>query len=168
MATDGASHGSDGTADRADASRNDADELARLCAEVERLSAELAACREDASTARAAQSTTAELLRIVSDGPSDLDQVLARIAEEAARLDGVDDVIIWRAENDLMWPVATTAPSSAPSDWPRRHVAYHRDSVVGRAIIDGRTVHVDDLVAASEEYPTGAAPWTPATGFARF
>src|SRR5690348_15572186 len=86
--------------------------------------------------AGAQQKAAAEILRIISDGPGDLDRVLDRIAEEASRLGGVDDVIIWRTEGGLYWPIAHHGPIALPPDEAAQRARPHsRDSVIGRAVL---------------------------------
>ncbi len=102
------------------------------------------------------QTATAEILRVISTLPANLQPVLDTVVANAARLCSAPDVGILLIQDDVMRAVARVGPfwSSIPPD-----VAYPidtRGSVSGRAVVDRRTVHVLDLAAEpDEEYPVG-------------
>src|SRR5262245_25529571 len=97
---------------------------------VEELRRELAESREQ-------QAATAEILRVVSRSPMDLQRVFADIARAAGRL--CDYVTIWQVEGNVLRLVARQAP--IPGDpVGRRTLPLTRGSVAGCAVLDGRTV----------------------------
>jgi GAF domain-containing protein len=114
--------------------------------------AELARERDEALEQ---QKATAEVLRVISRSPTEIQPVLDAIATAAARLLDVADAEIMRVEGHLLISVAKHGPSQ---QWPigsRR--AINRNWVTGRAVFDRTTVQVRDLQAAQNEFPEGAA-----------
>src|SRR5262245_59533551 len=101
------------------------------------------------------QSATSEVLRVISNSPSEIQSVLDGIAAAAARLLDVADADIMRVEGQLMRCVAKHGPSPQWEIGSTR--AINRDWVTGRAVVDCKTVHVHDLQAAKVEFPEGAA-----------
>jgi signal transduction histidine kinase len=95
------------------------------------------------------QTATAEILRVISSSPTDIQPVLDAVAENAARVCGASDVIIWRIEGDRLRSVAGigSVPTLTPSD----SIPLTRGSVSGRAVIDRCTVHVADIAEEPEE-----------------
>jgi GAF domain-containing protein len=101
------------------------------------------------------QKATAEVLRVISSSPTEIQPVLDAIATAAARLLDVADADIMRVEGDSLIYVAKHGPSR---QWPigsRR--AINRGWVTGRAVFDRTTIQVRDLQAAESEFPEGAA-----------
>ncbi len=120
-----------------------------------RLFKELQERNRELTEALEQQTATSEILRVISQSPTDLQPVFDTLATNAARLCGAPDVGILLIQDDVMRAVTRVGPfmSSIPPD-----VAYPitRGSVSGRAMVDRRTVHVIDLAAESdEEYPDG-------------
>jgi signal transduction histidine kinase len=108
------------------------------------------------------QTATAEILRVISSSPTDVQPVLDAVAESAARLCGANDAIILRVDDGLMRRVAHFGSITSVSD--RRPVT--RGTPSGRAIADNRTIHIDDIL---EEFARGdfveARGLQEATGF---
>ena len=74
------------------------------------------------------------------------------IAANAAHLCGANDSQVLRLDGDVLRLVAACGTPSMPS--VRRLTRGH---LVGRAVIDGRTIHVRDLAQALAEYPDTTA-----------
>ncbi len=91
------------------------------------------------------QTATSEILRVISSSPTDLQPVMDAVAENAARLCGATDALIYRVEGDVLRSVACFG-SLGP--WDR--VPIDRRFVSGRAVIDRAIVHVRDLAAEPE------------------
>jgi adenylate cyclase len=107
--------------------------------------------------ARAQQTATADVLRIISSTPSDLRPVFDALAENAARLCHGFDVYIQLREGDVVRYVAHYGDVILNSPVVGETRPLTRDLVVGRAILESRPIHLLDLQAESEEFPEGSA-----------
>jgi signal transduction histidine kinase len=107
------------------------------------------------------QTATAEVLRVISSSPTDLQPVMDAVAENAARLCDASDTNILRIEDGVFHRVAVYGRLAPPHQQPRRAIT--RGLVSGRAVLERRTVHVRDLAAEVDEYPE-AKPLQQATG----
>jgi signal transduction histidine kinase len=106
--------------------------------------------RDELREALEQQIGTAEILRVISNSPTDIQPVLAVVAESAARLCEATDAHIWLREGNDLKVVA----SHGKLGLSRLRLQIGRDSVVGRAAHDCELVHVHDLAAAYEkEFP---------------
>src|SRR5262245_29147954 len=110
--------------------------------------------RRERDEALERETATSEVLRIISNSPTDLQSALGAIAESAARLLDVAGAEITRVEGDGLRLMAKHGT------FPQRPVGsirpINRDWVTGRAVIDRTTVQVLDLQAAESEFPEGA------------
>jgi GAF domain-containing protein/HAMP domain-containing protein len=102
------------------------------------------------------QTTTAEILSVISRSPTDLRPVIDAIARSAARLCRAANVSLYRAEGGLMRKVAeheAGPPLATPRLGEARPIT--RGSVSGRAILDRVTVQVRDVQSPdfSRDYP---------------
>ena len=97
---------------------------------------------------------------MIASSPTDLQPVLDAVAENAARLCDSQDAQIYRAEDDIMRKVASYGVvSRVLAIGETRPIS--RSLVSGRAILDRRTVHVEDLaVEADREFPAAKAVQT--------
>jgi len=93
------------------------------------------------------QTATAEILRVISSSPTDLQPVMDAVAENAARVCGASDAHIRRIEGDTLRLVARfgALPMSLPDVIP-----ISREYPVGRAVLERRTIHIDDIVPLLE------------------
>ncbi len=99
------------------------------------------------------QTATADILRVISSSPTDVQPVLDAVAASAARLCGANDAIIMRIDDGIMRPAAhfgdvpVTTPSQGRPATPR--------SAAGRAALERRTVHIHDASddTARAEFP---------------
>jgi len=98
------------------------------------------------------QTATADILRVISKSPTDTQPVFDAIAESAARLCSANDAQVLRVEGDILRLVAAFGATSMPSV---RQLT--RGHLVGRSVIDRRTIHVRDLAQALAEYPETTA-----------
>jgi len=97
------------------------------------------------------QTATAEILRVISQSPTDVQPVLNVVASSARRFCGATDaVILLRDDADI-----AVAAHDGPLATPASRFPLDRSSFSGRAMIDGRTIYVGDVTAVDpEEYRT--------------
>jgi PAS domain S-box-containing protein len=112
-----------------------------------RLFKELEAKNRDLTETLEQQTATSEILRVISSSPTDVQPVFDTIARSAARLCEAVDAVIWQRDGDRLRVVA----SYGGLPIARRELTIGRHSVGGRAVIDCRAVHVEDLAAVFEE-----------------
>ena len=95
------------------------------------------------------QTATSEILGVIASSPTDIQPVLDVVAENAARLCDADDAVIRRLDGNVLRRVAhfgslPTVPDPAES--------ISREVVMGRAVIDQKTIHVHDVTADAKEF----------------
>ncbi len=119
-----------------------------------RLFRELEARNRDLTEALEQQTATAEILRVISSSPTNLRPVLETIAENAARVCGATDGVVHLLEGTELPLVAHYGLVGGTGGAPVQRFPLTRGSVVGRAVIDARAVHVEDAAASDEaEFP---------------
>jgi signal transduction histidine kinase len=116
---------------------------------------EIAQVREHLVEALEQQTATSEVLRIISNSPTEIQPVLYTIGENAARLCAANNAVIFRLENDFLRLAASYGEIPTTSR-ARAGVPANRDTVIGRAACDCRTIHVHDLATQGSEYPVGS------------
>jgi two-component system NtrC family sensor kinase len=107
------------------------------------------------AVAQEQQAATAEILRVISSSPTDIQPVFDTIVESAARLCESADAHIFRRDSEQLVlaahrgriPARPIGEFSMPLD---------RGSTAGRSVLDGRTVHIADLQGEAEEFPEGS------------
>ena len=95
------------------------------------------------------QTATSEILGVIASSPTDIQPVLDVVAENAARLCEATDAVIHHIDGDKLRTVANYGPLPGRGD--RELIPIDQDSIVGRAIVDRRTLHIDDLTAFPED-----------------
>jgi len=96
------------------------------------------------------QTATAEILKVISASPTDLQSVLDAVVRSAARFCGADDAELFRLDGEHLKAAAHHGPIPAPVG---RLIPVVLGSVSGRAFAERRAVHVADLQAEAEEFP---------------
>jgi signal transduction histidine kinase len=98
------------------------------------------------------QTATAEILRVISSSPTDIQPVMAAVVQSAAKLCDASFASIFRVEGDQMRLVARHgAHLTSLEIGGTRPIT--RGSVSGQAMLEGRLVHVPDTLAVADEYP---------------
>jgi PAS domain S-box-containing protein len=133
------------------------DHTRESCAELKR---QLKACRQEIAEARERlaevtmqQTATSEMLRLISNSP--IQSVLDAAAEHAARLCDASNAEIFRLEGKLLQIVASYGQIPVIID-ARDGISLDRNTVMGRATFDRRTIHVHNLAEDDSEYPVGS------------
>src|SRR5262249_36143362 len=116
-------------------------ENVRLFKEIQERNAELREALEH-------QTATAEVLGIISRSPTDVQPVLDAIVESAARVCGIDDVLLRLREGDAMVMRAHFVPI------PMSRVAISIDEPWYRWMREHGALHVPDVLAAQNDFPT--------------
>jgi two-component system, NtrC family, sensor kinase len=117
-----------------------------------RLFDEVQARTRDLSESLQQQTATADVLKVISRSAFDLQTVLSALIESAARLSDADQGAITREIDGTFFRAATYGHSVEFSDYIHQTpVKRDRSSVAGRALVDGRIVHIPD-VRADPEY----------------
>src|SRR5262245_39519190 len=98
------------------------------------------------------QTATTEVLRVISESPSDLQPILDAVVANAARLCEALDAQIFLRDSDVVVLRAHSGPLGAFPFGERQPL--NRNWVTGRAVLESRTIHVTDLLE-SGDYPEG-------------
>jgi GAF domain-containing protein len=96
------------------------------------------------------QTATAEILRVISSSPTDVQPVFATVLTSAARLCEAFDATILRVDGDVLRIVAHEGPIPTT---PVGALPLIRGTAAGRSVLDRRTIHIPDLQAEVDEYP---------------
>ncbi|HTE76144.1 MAG TPA: GAF domain-containing protein [Xanthobacteraceae bacterium] len=99
------------------------------------------------------QRAAAEVLKIISASPTELQPVLEVVVKSAARFCEADDVTIFELDGQDLCAVAHWG--AVPQDIGVRFPSHGH--VAGRIVLERRPVHVIDLQAENEEFPEGSA-----------
>ena len=91
------------------------------------------------------QTATAEILKVISSSPTDVAPILEAVADRSR--------LLCRAHGSRVWLPTATNCAPSPDRRPmkrraprRRAAALRATSVVGRAFVERRTLHVEDVV----------------------
>ena len=119
-------------------------ENARLFDEVQARTAELTEALQQ-------QTATADVLKVISRSTFDLQTVLQTLVESAARLCDADRTIITRQKDGVFYRAEAHGFSREFMDYVRNiPIAAERGSAFGRALLEGRPVHIPDVKADPE------------------
>ncbi|HEV8473130.1 MAG TPA: GAF domain-containing protein [Methylomirabilota bacterium] len=90
------------------------------------------------------QTASAEILRVISGSPTDVQPVLDAVAQSAARICGATDALIHRVEAGMLHRVSHFGSVPVAAAAAVRPVTPGTPS--GRAVLEGRTIHIHDML----------------------
>ncbi|MFN2645353.1 MAG: GAF domain-containing protein [Burkholderiales bacterium] len=96
------------------------------------------------------QTATSDILRVISDSPGDVQPILDAVAERSTSLCESASTAIYVLESDVMRRAAFNGPTELVG---RETVPYSAGTLIGRAIVEGKAIHVQDIERAQGEYP---------------
>jgi GAF domain-containing protein len=98
------------------------------------------------------QTAISEILRVISNSPSDVQPVLASVAENAARICEAQFTNIVIVEKDFMRVAVRFGEVGRPVG---EQIPLDRSTIAGRSIVDMQPLQVADLQQASDEFALG-------------
>ena len=129
-------------------------ENVRLFNELQDTNRDLTESNAQVTEALEQQTATAEILKIISTSPTDLQPVLDAVVNSAARFCGADNATVFQLDGETLRAVAHHGP--IPVDVGLM-VPCVRGTVSGRTVLERRPIHVTDLQAESADFPEGSA-----------
>ena len=96
------------------------------------------------------QTATSEILRVISDSPADVKPILDAVAERATRLCDSAATGIYGSKARRCAARAFNGPAELIGARP---LPYTAGTLVGRAIVEGKAIHVHDSSARRADYP---------------
>jgi GAF domain-containing protein/DNA-binding response OmpR family regulator len=99
------------------------------------------------------QTATSEVLKVISSSPTDVQPVLKALAERAGLLCHADGSRVWLIVGDRLRAMTSYGGSYGPETLDEE-LPVRATSIGGRAVLEGRSIHVEDVLPLLEsEYP---------------
>ena len=100
------------------------------------------------------QTATAEILKVISSSPTDVTPVLEAVAERSRELCRANSGRVWLLAGDCLRSATGYRLADGSETGRDESLPLSRASVVGRAFVDGHSIHVEDVVPLLDsEYP---------------
>src|SRR5262245_57252292 len=111
--------------------------------------------KRELTEAHRREEATAEILSAIRSSSTNIQRVFDTLAERAATLCEAEDANIFRRDGEQLLYVAHHGPIPfGPLN--ETHVPLVRGTVIGRSVLEARTIQVTDLQCESEDYPEGS------------
>ncbi|TMI77480.1 MAG: GAF domain-containing protein [Bacillati bacterium ANGP1] len=124
---------------------------AAVAVENARLFQELQARNRDLAETLEQQTATGEVLKVIGRSTFDLHPVLEALVQNAARLCQADKAFIFRRDGEVFLLAVAYNASPEYTQFIERHpISPGRGTVVGRTALEGRAVHLPDVLADPE------------------
>ncbi|MEJ8814249.1 GAF domain-containing protein [Variovorax ureilyticus] len=108
---------------------------------------------DETQEALARQTATSEVLKVISGSPTDVQPVLDTVAERAGLLCRAEGSRVWLVAGDCLRAMTSYGPAYG-GDGAGLELPLRRTSIAGRAFVERRCVHVEDVVPLIDaEYP---------------
>jgi GAF domain-containing protein/CheY-like chemotaxis protein/tetratricopeptide (TPR) repeat protein len=99
------------------------------------------------------QTATAEVLRVISESPTDVQPVLEAVAQRAGLLCHADGSRVWLIVDGQLHPMTSYGAAYIASAHAEV-LPLRRTSIAGRSILERRSIHIEDVLPLIEsEYP---------------
>jgi len=98
------------------------------------------------------QTAIAEILRVISSSPTDVQPVLDAIAEWAARFCDASAASMYLTDGNVLRHLASKGPSPDPVSHVEA-LPIDPNSISGRALLERRTIQVEDMHSIGADYP---------------
>ncbi|HXX85014.1 MAG TPA: GAF domain-containing protein, partial [Casimicrobiaceae bacterium] len=98
------------------------------------------------------QTAIAEILRVISSSPTDVQPTLDAIAERAARLCDAASASMYLTDGNMLRHLASQGPDAEPVT----HIEpfpIDRETISGCALLERKIMHIPDLLAEASRYP---------------
>jgi GAF domain-containing protein len=121
-----------------------------------RLFDEVQARTRDLTESLRQQTATADVLKVISRSAFDLRPVLDTLVESAARLCDADRALIFKGDSAVYRVAAGYNTPREFEEYSKENpIVPGRGTITGRAILEGKTVHIPDVLADPEYTGTG-------------
>jgi len=112
---------------------------------------EIARLTRELDEAREQQTATGDVLQVISRSTFDLQTVLSTLTESAARLCAADKGAIFQQDGDVLRMATNYGFSPEAEQYAAEHPAQpNRGSVTGRVVLEGKAIHIADVLADPE------------------
>lgn len=103
----------------------------------------------ETQTALARQTASANVLRVISESPTDVTPVFEEIVQSGIRLIDCDVAVALRTDQAFIWQAAVATPEGLQKDFQTtRHRLDDGESIPSRVVLSGKTNHIPDWLTA--------------------